>query len=679
MRSPALFWPLISAVISRADPQSVLRFLISDLSPGDNTGAFFWGDKLTSRDFIVRAEGSDGLAPSFAIFVNHLGRRCGCESMDARACSGQLGSLPGLFLAPIKMDRRPGNPKIVVLAAVCLFAAGLVRNGRAEDAASASSPSTKALAEQIDHLCAKWDKPESPGLSIAVARGSTLLYEHVAGSGNLELGVPITGDSVFQIASVSKQFTAMSILLLEQRGQLSIEDPVQKYLPEFPDYGAPLTIRHLLSHTGGLRDVYTLHQGLAAPEDDNGPWNDILVRRLAAQRGLNFAPGTDFQYNNGGYVLLATIVSRVSGVSLQEFLEANIFKPLGMSHTRLDDDPQRLVRNRIVGYSRSDDKWRRAREEISHPGSGGNSGILSTAADLLRWEQNFLDGKVGGKPLIEKMTTPAVLANGVKLPYGLGVWTMPDRGVKTIQHGGGAPGFSTQTVCYPDQGLTIVVLANFGGFDAPDFSRKIAAICLGDEFSAVAVTNAPAGSTARLSLASDQLETKAGIFHQIGSEQFMRLFVRNASLRWVRGIGTRGSLEMLPLAENRFVIPGVVPLYFEFSDDGQSCETTSPAQAPARFERVDGHVASREELRDYAGSYTSAELDVTYRIVESEKGLVVRVPGRSDVTLESCGRDLFQTTGGEAFRFDREATGAVIKFTFISSGVWGLSFDREKQ
>lgn len=577
------------------------------------------------------------------------------------------------------MYLRSGSPRVVVFVVASIFAAGLARIGLAEDATRAKVPSTRPVAEQIDQLCAEWDKPDSPGLSIAVARGSTTLHERVVGSGNLELGVPISAASVFQVASVSKQFTAMSILLLEQQGRLSIEDSVQKYLPEFPDYGAPLTIRHLLNHTGGLRDVYTLHQALGSPEEDSGPWNDILVRRLAAQRGLNFPPGTDFQYNNGGYVLLATIVQRVSGMSLQDFLDANIFKPLGMAHTRLDDDPQRLVRNRVTGYARPGDKWRRARQEIGHPGSGGNTGILSTATDLMRWERNFIDGKVGGKALIEKMTTPAVLANGTTLPYGLGVWTMADRGVKAIQHGGGAPGFSTQTIYYPEHGLTIVVLANFGGFDAPAFSRKIADICLGDTQPAASVTSSPEPTRAQISLTGPQLETRAGIYQPVGSGQFMRLFVRDQTLRWARGLATRGSLEMIPMAEDRFVIPGVVPLYFQFSADGRQCETTSPSQAPVKFQRVEPASPSGAPLHEYAGDYTSTELDVTYRVLSRDSGLVVRVPGRSGYVLETSGRDLFQTTGGEAFRFERGADGAVTKFTFISSGVWGLSFERARR
>jgi CubicO group peptidase (beta-lactamase class C family) len=574
-------------------------------------------------------------------------------------------------------ERRSGvkNP---VRAAAFVFSIALAwtPTGDGTCAERAGPAQDDSLAARIAKLSAEWDTPDSPGLSVAVARNGATVYEQAVGSASLELGVPMTTESVFQLASVSKQFTAMSVLLLEQRGQISIEDEVRKYLPELPEYDAPLRIRHLLSHTSGLRDVYTLHQALAAPAEDSGSWNDILVRRLAAQRGLNFPAGTDFQYNNGGYVLLAAIVSRVSGLSLQGFLDANIFKPLGMTRTRLDDDPQRLVPHRVTGYSHDGDTWRRAREEILRPGSGGNTGILSTSRDVLRWENNFADGKVGGAALLAKMTTPALLGSGVRLPYGLGVWVMDDHGRKTIQHGGNAPGFSAQTVYYPGDRLAIVVLANFGGFDAPGFASKIADACLG----AVPASSSPEATAPRASVAPEELEGKAGVYQHAGSGPFMRLFVLDGTLRWSRGIGTRGSLEMVPLTEGRFVIPGAVPLYFEFSsaDGGRHllCRTTSFAQAPATFERLDPFTPSSADLREYAGDYSSAELEVTYAVGPRGNGLSVRVPGRAGYVLEPCGRDLFQTSGGEAFRFERDSKGRIIQLTFMSNGVWALGFRR---
>ncbi len=210
---------------------------------------------------------------------------------------------------------------------------------------------------------------------------------------NLESGVAITPASVFHVASISKQFTAMSILLLAQRGQLSLDDEARKYITELTDYGTPLTIRHLLTHTSGLRDAFLL-QGMAAPREDDADKNDAIVKILSRQRALNSRPGTEFQYNNGGYVLLGVIVKRVSGQSLRAFTDVNIFKPLGMTRTHFHDDP----RDRAESHLRlsSGREHRPTLAMRADPGGlVGNTGLFTTAGDLLLWEQNFADLRVG--------------------------------------------------------------------------------------------------------------------------------------------------------------------------------------------------------------------------------------------------------------------------------------------
>src|SRR5207247_1064722 len=201
---------------------------------------------------------------------------------------------------------------------------------------------TESVAARVDKLFAEWNRSDSPGCSLAVSQNGVLVYERGYGMANLELGVPITPASVFHVCSISKQFTAMCILLLAQRGKLSLDDEVRKYIPEWPNYGSRLTIRHLLTHTSGLRDAFTL-MGLAPPREDGADPNEAIVKMLARQRALNFTPGTEFQYTNGGYTLLGSIVKRVSGQSLRAFADANIFKPLGMRHTHFHDDPTMVV------------------------------------------------------------------------------------------------------------------------------------------------------------------------------------------------------------------------------------------------------------------------------------------------------------------------------------------------
>lgn len=214
--------------------------------------------------------------------------------------------------------------------------------------------SDSAESAKVDALFAEWNAPDSPGCALGVSRGGEIVYERGYGMANLELGVPITPASVFPAASISKQFTAMSILLLAERGLLSIDDEVRKHIAELPDYGTPITIRHLLTHTSGLREAFSL-DGWSASRNDGSDPNEALVPILARQRGVNFAPGAQFQYNNGGYNLLATIVKRVSGQPLRAFADDTIFKPLAMASTLFHDDPAMIIPNRVSSY------WRDAR------------------------------------------------------------------------------------------------------------------------------------------------------------------------------------------------------------------------------------------------------------------------------------------------------------------------------
>ncbi len=235
----------------------------------------------------------------------------------------------------------------------------------------------------------------------------------------------------------------MSIMLLVERGRLSLDDAVRKYLPEMPDYGRPLTIRHLLNHTSGLRDAFLILE-LSAPEDGYGDRNDVILKQLAPQRSLNYKPGTEFLYNNGGYVLAAIIVKRVSGQPLAASADANIFTPLGMTSTRFQDDPSVVMPNRASNYHRDAGNWRFV-PFGTQPGAVGNSGLWTTPRDLLRWASNLVDPKVGPAPPPAEMQKPAVTsAEGT--PWGLGFEIGEHRGATFVGHGGGDHGIDTYFV-----------------------------------------------------------------------------------------------------------------------------------------------------------------------------------------------------------------------------------------
>lgn len=295
-------------------------------------------------------------------------------------------------------------------------------------------PQAESQTARVDALFAEWNKKEAPGCAVGISRNGAIVYEHGYGMANLELHVPITPDTVFGIASITKSFTAMSILLAAEQGKLSLDDEVQKYIPEWQDRDDHVTIRHLLTHTSGIRDGFGL-LGWAAPGESAGDVNEALARILARQRGVNFPPGSENQYNNGGYNLLATILKRATGQSLREFADANIFKPLGMTHTRVRGDVAMTAANRVLGYIKSVSGWSAARDGGE---AIGNDGMDSTVGDLLLWEENFENPRVGTREMFAAMEKPTVLTGCKATSSGMGFGIGQYRGLTALESSGGS-------------------------------------------------------------------------------------------------------------------------------------------------------------------------------------------------------------------------------------------------
>ena len=526
---------------------------------------------------------------------------------------------------------------------------------------------------RVDEIFAEWNRTDSPGCSVGVSRNGVPVHERGYGMANLDLNAPITPSSVFEAASISKQFTAMSIAILAQRGQLSFDDQARKYLPELPDYGRPLTVRHLLGHTSGLRDAFLLLE-LSAPRE-SADQNDVLLELLARQGSLNFPPGAEWQYNNGGYALLAIIVTRVSGMSLADFARANIFNPLGMTSTWFQDDPALIMPNRASNYSREAGHWRFVPDGTAR-GAVGNSGLWTTTRDLLRWQQNFADERVGAAPLLAEMQTSATLTGGKPTNWGLGFEVGEHRGAKFVGHGGGDRGVDNYVAWYPQQRLAIAVLCNRDEIGAHQLTRRIADLYITEPAERLAASTTP--TVPRVSISSEQLHTKAALYREVGGETFVRIFVRDGELRGSPGTGTGDSFSLTPVSETRFAIAGT-PFAFEFGPP-------APGRTPSFrsfvdqtqngvFEPVEPFAPSASQLRSYAGAYASPELDVTWTIAARDSGLVIQRPGKAVTVVEPLASDMF-TTIGDFMKFSRDSRGDVNGLTLVSTGVRSLRFER---
>lgn len=382
--------------------------------------------------------------------------------------------------------RRPGTARAIPLTCRASNRLGACLLALALPAATGAAVPADVPAAAVDAVFAAWNRADTPGCAVSVLHDGQPLHRQGHGMASLELGAPIRPDTVFYIASVSKQFTAAAIALLAEDGALALDDDVRRYVPELPDYrasvdGRPITVAHLVHHTSGLRDYLTLASLAGHDVGDSLP----LARALdliARQQTLNFAPGSEYLYSNSNYLLMALIVERVSGQSLRAFADARIFAPLGMRHTAFHDDATRIVPRRATGHT--GDAQRGYAQLRSGYALVGDGGLMTSVDDLQAWERNFHANRLGkGEPgLIERLTTPARLDDGTPIDYAFGLVASDYRGLPTIAHGGSFLAYRAQMLRFPTEAFAIFVLCNADSAEPDRYAREIADLYLADRF-----------------------------------------------------------------------------------------------------------------------------------------------------------------------------------------------------
>lgn len=346
--------------------------------------------------------------------------------------------------------------------------------------AAAQQPLPDSLVPRIDAVFARFARPDSPGCALGIYQNGAIVYSKGYGSANLEYGVPITPNTPFISGSVAKQFTAAAIALLVEQGRISLDDDVRKYIPELPDYGAKITIDHLVHHTSGLRDFWALVQVSGMRYDDGYTVGDV-IRLAARQKHLNFPPGTEYAYSNTGYIALAAIVQRVTGKSLREFAAEQIFGPLGMTSSHYHDDHTMMVPGRASAYSPlPEGGWR---IDVWNNDIVGQGGVMLTVNDLQKWDENFYTGKVGGPGFLKRQLQQGRLTNGQVLTYAFGLTVTQYRGLPLVEHGGSSGGYRTIISRFPTEHTSVVALCNVSDANTTMLSHRVADIVLASKLS----------------------------------------------------------------------------------------------------------------------------------------------------------------------------------------------------
>ncbi|HEX8336250.1 MAG TPA: serine hydrolase domain-containing protein, partial [Pyrinomonadaceae bacterium] len=540
-------------------------------------------------------------------------------------------------------------------------------------AVAQTPPPAESHSARVDKIFAQWDRPNTPGCALAVIKDGRVEYERGYGSANLQLGVPLSAASVFNVGSISKQFTALSVLMLARQGKLSLDDDVRRYVPEVPDFGTPVTLRHLLHHTSGLRDFLEMLEMAGHRTGDIMTERDVLDM-VSRQRTLNHRPGEEFVYTNTGYLLLAVVVKRVSGLPLREFAEANIFKPLGMNDTRFNDDHRAVIAKLADGYLPDKGgfvKWMPADDHA------GSSNLFTTVGDLARWDQNFYEQKVGGAAVLAQMLTPGALGDGTKLEYGGGQYAGglivgSHRGLKTVTHAGSTLGYQGTLLRFPEQRFSVALLCNVRGNNPEGLARRVAEVYLADRFEPQAAGGQdapPVTPESTVKLSERELSDVAGLYWNPSNDTVRRVYVKDGRLLYQRAPGNES--ELAPLGGRRFLMLGLrsrvevsfqpprpgAPSRMTFSEAGRKPSVQEPVK-PASYKPQD--------LTEFAGSYYSAELDTTYTITPQGDKLLFRTGNWGDFLLSPRFADSFanpEEMGSLLFTRDRRrrVTGFIIR------------------
>lgn len=516
-----------------------------------------------------------------------------------------------------------------------------------------------ALHSKVDQIFAAYDKPDSPGCALGVIRDGNFVYKKGYGTGSLELGVPITPESVFYMGSVSKQFTAASVVLAAEQGYLSLDDDIRKYVPEIPSYGKTITLREMLHHTSGLRDVLSLLFLAGRNFEDIHPTNELLDL-LSRQKALNFAPGNEFLYSNTNYFLMSVVIRHATGKPLSQFAEENIFKPLGMTHTRYYDDHTVVVPGRIPAYE-------------PRPGGGfrvdwstnfdkiGDGGLMSSIDDLLLWDRNFYDNKLGKGTLLKELQTQGVLNNGKQIEYALGLFITKYRGLPTVAHDGALFGYRTALMRFPQQKFSVVCLCNLGTSNPDHLSEQVADLYLEGQLAAD-----PAAATA----AKVDPQPFVGWYRNLESHSALQVLVADGDLV---AMGTHFKAR----DANHFFSTFGPELAFERQQNGGMRMTAVFKDTPPEiFERYEPLKPSAEDLAQYAGEYSSAELQATYRFAVKDGKLTLAKNWQEPEVLEPTVRDEFHGPFGTAIVFRRDGAGHITGCDLFAGRVRNIFFTR---
>jgi CubicO group peptidase (beta-lactamase class C family) len=544
--------------------------------------------------------------------------------------------------------------------------------------------------EQIDDILSSWDKQQYPGLAVMVSQGDTTLYKRYFGLADLAHKSKINNKTTFQIASVSKQFTAFAIALLVSENKLSLHNDIRRYLPELKNYDTPITVLHLIHHTSGLRDIDDLNSIVGTGFSDYNDTDDVY-RLIMNQSALNFTPGERYDYSNSGYMLLAKIVEKVTGLSFRVFMEQRVFTPLGMHNTLVFDNAFEVVPNRASAYFSGDGKTFSRDNGIS--AVYGSTGIYTSLEDLDRWARNFTQHKVGDQAIFDMMLTTGTLNNGESTHYAFGQELKTYKGHQAVFHGGGTGAYRAYVMRFPKQKLSISFLSNNSYSTAfiIDYVHQIADLYL--ETKVLKVVPEPLTKASPTVTVADSVMLAYQGNYQIqpGLIFSVERYEKNLQLL------ITGNSEPIPLravSANKFILMdnnsgNRIIFNHQSVTEGNSRsggENTNAVQSIRYFQGDFEYKAQRVEIaafdvqdiawHNYEGLFYSQELNTVYKLMFDGTTLKALHARNLPIELRPFQAEVFTTSATyfQEVKFSRNKHGLVVKMIVSGARSKGIEF-----
>jgi len=511
----------------------------------------------------------------------------------------------------------------------------------------------------------------SPGAAVAVIKDGSIIYKNGYGMANLEHKIPMSPTTVFDIASVSKQFTGMAISMLIEQGKISLEDDIRQYIPELYDFGHTITINHLIHHTSGLRDCYSIFSLAGVRMDDVITFDDILTMAFN-QKELNFIPGSEYSYSNTGYNILAELVQRVTGESFREWTNSNIFQPLGMTHTHVHDDYTEIVPNKASGYFRGSDS--KFYSDPNNQTALGSSSLNTTIDDFSKWMMNFDNPIVGGKSVIDRMYQQGILNNGEQISYAFGLFIDNYRGLKEISHGGYWASFNTLIVYFPEHLFSIVVFNNFQN-NSWRTVHDIADIYLADKLEPRNNENNQEKQVSEpVDVPVQMLDEYIGTY-RIGPAKYVTISRDGAQL--MACTTAENAVPMTATSESTFWVEAYgTSIMFNLDDPQNITNFNYRGMTCPKMKGISNLIP--EQLAEFSGEYMCEELKTVCTVAIEEGQLVLKHHRHGTFSLIHAWNDDFQLWGSTSVEFYRDKEGKVTGLMFSNNSIIKLRFVKIK-